>query len=105
MGTEFGCCDDGKTSRKDKIGSNCINYKGNVKSVYVLGSFGIKPWNYNQNNKPYFEIVNGYGVIKMHKLMLQKMNLLIYNIYILINFQIILMLNYMLLLIIVVVSL
>ena len=55
LGTEFGCCDDGKTSRKDKIGSNCINYKGNVKSVYVLGSFGIKPWNSNQNNKPYFE--------------------------------------------------
>jgi len=54
-GTQFGCCDDGKTTKKDEQGSNCIKYKGNKKSVYVLGSFGIKPWNSNQNNKPYFE--------------------------------------------------
>jgi hypothetical protein len=54
-GTDFGCCDDGKTTKKDKQGSNCINYKGNVKSVFVLGSFGIKPWNSNQDNLPYFK--------------------------------------------------
>jgi hypothetical protein len=54
-GTRFGCCPDNKTSKIDNDGSNCIEYNKNIKSVFVLGTFGIAPWYSNSNNIKFFK--------------------------------------------------